>query len=115
MNSDRCYEVQDDLTDTGHNSHPPATINCQNEGFKQIAEYKGDRMRLKTKDNIRIGFININGIPNSNQDAKNSDLREAINKGQFDCIGLAEVNRNWNKIPLQHKWHNFELIILITF
>ena len=63
-------------------------------------------MKLKMKDTIRIGFLNINGIPNSNHDAKNSDLREAINKGQFDCIGLAEVNRNWNKIPLQHKWHN---------
>ncbi len=53
---------------------------------------------------LRIGFTNINGLPEFNQHSKNDELREAINRYQIDIMGMSEINRNWNGISKRNRW-----------
>ena len=43
------------------------------EVLERDSEYKGDQLLDKRKNVIRIGFININGIPRENEDPKNNN------------------------------------------
>ena len=84
----------------------PASNNYHDNTFEIDTEYKGDRLTNKLQGTFRIGFVNINGIPDNNESNKNTNILETINKCEFDHIGLAEVNKNWNKVPMNHKWHS---------
>ena len=41
---------------------------------------------------MRIGVVNINGIPATNDHRKKSTIRNWINKCDFDIIGIMERN-----------------------
>ncbi len=58
----------------------------------------------KTRNTLRIGFININGIPSSAHHPKNKELLNSINSTKLSIIGLAETNRCWHKMRIQDKW-----------
>ena len=84
---------EDDITENNNDIH---TI----EG-----DAYGDCIKLQPKsDNLRIGFININSIPSSNQHEKNDELRHAINEYGIDILGMAEINQNWYKIEDSKRW-----------
>ena len=67
------------------------------------SEYKGDSINTPKGKNLRIGFLNIRGIPKINKHAKNEDTRGTINGCCFDHIGMAEINCQWNKIPIDQQ------------
>jgi hypothetical protein len=68
-------------------------------------EIFGDRMtRTITGNTLRIGFININGIPASSQHPKNHELLNSINTSKLSIVGLAETNRCWHKLKDKDKW-----------
>ena len=42
--------------------------------LEQSSEYEGNQIYKKRPDQIRIGYININGIPKTTKDPKNINL-----------------------------------------
>jgi hypothetical protein len=68
------------------------------------SEHLGDRSDRKKSKTLRLGFININGLPIQAANNKNNQLRESINLTQFDIIGLAETNINWSATEVDNKW-----------
>ena len=61
-------------------------------------------MQNHKKNTLIVGFININGIPNSNKHEKNNPLYQSISNFNADIIGLAEVNQHWMKIDSNRQW-----------
>ena len=77
------------------------------ENDSRTVEIFGDKISSqKGRDILRIGFININGIPNFNDHSKNDHLFQSIVGLQMDVMGLAEVNRDWSKISTNHGWRS---------
>jgi len=73
---------------------------------EQSYEYCGDKLSENHLNSLRIGFININGIPDSNSHEKNHSLYKAMMKLDPDVVGLAEVNQHWQSIHSDHQWRN---------
>ena len=63
-------------------------------------------MSGRKDDSLRIGMININGLPDSNTHAKNHSLYNALMKLDPDIMGLAETNQHWRSISSEHQWRN---------
>ena len=106
IENQRHSQEQGDYENVEDNDNLPAMEAFNASSANSMAEYKGDKQNYKTQGTFRVGFININGLPPTNDDDKNKDILESINKCNFDFIGLAEVNRNWYNISLEHKWFN---------
>ncbi len=73
---------------------------------EQSYEYYGDKLSENQVKSLRIGFININGIPDSNTHEKNHSLYTAMMKLDPDVVGLAEVNKHWQSISSDYQWRN---------
>ena len=67
------------------------------------AHHRGD-ITSKRKNTLRIGFLNINGIPTKNDHPKNISLYEAIKSHEMDVIGLAETNKCWHTLDTRDSW-----------
>ena len=85
-----------------HNSDIPILESAE----EQSCEYCGDKLSGNQVDCLRIGFININGIPDSNTHEKNHSLYKAMMKMDPDVVGLAEVNQHWRAISSDHHWRH---------
>jgi hypothetical protein len=72
---------------------------------KDESEYIGNDISYKNEDVIRVGLINIRGIPKDNDNPKNNHTRTMIDAAQFDHTGITEVNRQWTAIRPDHQWH----------
>jgi hypothetical protein len=57
----------------------------------------------KTNNLLRIGYNNINGFSNNNNNDYNNCLRSFISHYNFDIFGMSEVNINWSRSPIQIK------------
>ena len=84
-------QVQNNLVDSRENNSnsSPATLAYKNSN--NDAEYKGDRMKDKRSNIFRLGFININSIPEESNDPKNDNIRETINLCEFDILVLQKL------------------------
>ena len=69
-------------------------------------EYCGDGLEENEAKYLRIGLININGLPDSNTHEKNHSLYKAMEKLDPDIIGLVEVNQHWQTMSSDHQWRN---------
>ena len=58
----------------------------------------GDTLSVKTSDDIRIAFRNINSFPIHSKDSRNLEFINNIYDGGFDISGLKETNVAWNKL-----------------
>ena len=67
-------------------------------------EYHGDKLRDKKEKTIRIGFININGLPKFKSSAKYDSIRQSILASEIDVLGIAESNRCWHKMIPDNTW-----------
>ena len=54
--------------------------------------------------NVRLLFVNIYGIPSTEDHPKNALIREAINKYGASIVGFAETNICWNKTKGKDRW-----------
>ena len=80
-------------------------MNATRNSTASTNDHFGDNpMYGALKDTLRIGFININGIPANNAQVKNELIRNAINKNKFDITAMTEINRYWFKIASHHRW-----------
>ena len=61
-------------------------------------EYWGHQMGRKTKNHVRICYININGIGVHKKSAKSEEIRQFMVKKNVDVMGLSETNVNWSKV-----------------
>ena len=73
--------------------------------FAPSSEYAGDRIDEKKEGIIRIGVVNIHGIPKTTAHPKNINIYENITTYSFDIMGLAEVNCYWPSMPDDNKWN----------
>ena len=76
--------VQPHNTSYHHSDSPSSSREDQND------DYCGDHMPTYKKNTLRVGFINISRILNSNTHEK--------------LIGLAKVNQHWMKIDSNNQW-----------
>ena len=63
----------------------------------------GNLFRKKDPSTFRICFVNINGIPDTNDHPKNHHIQEMITNLDCDFFGMTEINKNWSNIPLNHR------------
>ena len=66
--------------------------------------HHGGDITSKRQNTLRIGFLNINGIPTKNDHPKNLSLYEAIKSHEMDVIGLAETNKCWHTLDTRDSW-----------
>lgn len=69
-------------------------------------EVYGDTITLRQERILRIAQININGIPESKDEEKNVQLRQAINDYDLQIVGLSETNRCWHLLEEDNQWRN---------
>ncbi len=58
----------------------------------------GDKLLLKEKNILRIGFQNIGGISINKDTAKDDIIRVGIGEYDFDIFGFSELNIDWRNI-----------------
>ena len=85
------------------NSSPDDTIVPSIE-LEQLSEYEGNRIDEKRHNQIKIGFININGLPKLSKDPKNINIKRKLHKYNFDIFGFAETNCYWPLMAMEDKW-----------
>ncbi len=61
-------------------------------------EQYGDSMEQKGDTAIQIVFMNIRGLPFSNQHQKNIEICTLVQAHNMEILGLAETNINWFRI-----------------
>ena len=86
---------EDERRNTRHNDE--TTRSEENEGF-------GDNLFPLDENTLRVGYVNINGLPDFNDHSKNSILFEAISSLNPGIMGMSEINRCWRHIPYDHRW-----------
>ena len=105
MSTTSSSEREKGISDERDAYYPPDSTTCRLQQQREHeSEYKGDRMKTTKQNVVRIGFLNIRGIPRFNEHHKNTDIREVTKLCQFDHIGFSEVNCQWSRIPNTHKW-----------
>ena len=71
------------------------------EWSEEIKESKGGDIDIyegKVERRIRIGFVNINGIPQSSNHPKNKLIQEFLLNAEIDIMGFVETNVKWNML-----------------
>lgn len=86
----------------------------QYEPENRLPNIYGDHIKQKTKRTVRVLFQNPQGLgplypPPHNQSTKINKLKNILLRHNVDILGLAEVNKDWRKIPRQNSiWHMTE-------
>ena len=73
------------------------------------SKYFGDYQGTIQEGNIRLLFVNIHGIPATDEHPKNSMIREAITRTGASITGFAETNIHWNKLSGKNRWEERSL------
>ena len=64
----------------------------------------GDMLGPRRNQILRIGHININGIPELKDDEKNIRIMQAINESEMHIVGVTETNRCWHLLEEENRW-----------
>jgi hypothetical protein len=76
------------------------------EDQNRVCELYGDNLIKKQKNNLRIGFLNIGGLPFQQDSFKDQELRQGLTALDFDIFGIAEMNIDWRTIPEQDRLYS---------
>ena len=60
----------------------------------------GDSLGKNSKENFRIGLLNIGGIGLYSEHWKTKELRKFIVEKQLDVIGIKETNVHWKSVAV---------------
>jgi hypothetical protein len=63
----------------------------------------GDNRPVQREEYLRIGFWNCGGLPQKNNDPKNSMIRQWVTMYSFDVVGLSECNVYWPHLPIHQR------------
>ena len=83
------------------------TIEAEDEINETIVldnDYFGDKLSDKPEGLMRLGFINIHGLPPTKDHPKNRNIYDTIENCELDITGMAEVNKCWFKLPHRDSW-----------
>ena len=71
-------------------------------------EFYGNNIKniSKTDNILRIGFLNINGLPTFKSHHKHNLLHAAVQDHNMDIIGMTEVNENWAMVEHANRWQD---------
>lgn len=58
----------------------------------------GDKLQYKTKNTIRLDFLNINTFPSNKSQVNIQLLRDLVTSAKIDILGLSELNCGWPRI-----------------
>jgi hypothetical protein len=89
---------------------PPQNVEQHNMNNRldiseELVEHVGDSIKeINPENTLRIGFININGVPSSAGDPKNKMIFNSIKSKQISILGMAELNKCWYLVPDRDKW-----------
>lgn len=73
----------------------------------ETKEHFGDKVKkINQEETLRIGFVNINGLPPTTANPKNRNIYNAITNKQIGILGLSEVNKCWHLMKEKDKWRN---------
>ena len=69
--------------------------------------YYGDTLTpLRLDDNLRIGFLNVNGLQRERWKEKNAALLNFFYRYKFDIINMVETNIFWPLLKHNDRWEN---------
>ena len=88
------------------NNPPDSNSSSNANNLNKESEYVGDDAMYKDEGVIRIGLINIRGLPENNEHSKNEHTKAMIQAARFDHLGINEINKQWSAVPIDHRWHN---------
>jgi hypothetical protein len=66
----------------------------------------GDIPGKKGENTLRVGFLNIGGLPLESKKIKNDLLRRGISALECDVFGIAEINTDWRLITEDNQLHS---------
>jgi hypothetical protein len=58
----------------------------------------GNMLHRKNDNTVRLAFRNIKSLPTKAENNRNDELIQDINDGEFEILGLAEINLCWNNL-----------------
>ena len=64
----------------------------------------GDTIGIAQEQVLRIGHININGLPESKDDAKNELFCLAMAEHDMHIVGVTETNKCWHLLEEEDRW-----------
>ena len=103
------HSIQDELNSHSeclpHQSSPDKLEPQLKTNSPLLSEYQGNQIEEKRDNHFRIGFININGIPKTAKNPKNTNIQEILNKHNFDFFGFAKTNCYWPLAKDDDRWH----------
>jgi hypothetical protein len=70
-------------------------------------EHFGDQLKsINQEEILRIGFVNINGLPLVADNPKNRIIYNSITNKQIGILGLSEIKKCWYLLKDKDKWRN---------
>ena len=69
---------------------------------REPKEYWGNKQSKKENKNIRVSFVNINGIGPWAKSEKSEEIRKYMISSAVDVMGISEVGVNWSKVHNVH-------------
>jgi hypothetical protein len=76
------------------------------EDQNRVCELYGDNLIKKQKNILRIGFLNIGGLPFQQDSFKDQELRQGLTALDFDIFGIAEMNLDWRTVLEQDRLYS---------
>jgi hypothetical protein len=64
----------------------------------------GDEMNVKNATTLRIDFQNVGGFPTKLGKLKEDNIRQGIQKWEFDIFGMVETNLDWRVLSELEKF-----------
>ena len=103
MDEEESSHIGEPLISRASGGDSPVDVEAQTSTISHDEAY-GDVIGLRRENVLRIGHININGLPESKDDEKNLRFKQAIDDHSMDIIGLSETNRCWHLLEQDHRW-----------
>ena len=97
--------VRSNQTENEVNDSLDGTSDLRIDILTQSSEYAGDRIEEKKPGMIRIGLVNIHGIPKTSALPKNINIYENITNYNFDIMGITETNCYWPDVTEEDRWN----------
>jgi hypothetical protein len=79
------------------------TMSGANLDFADVESF-GDEQQAKHDNILRVGFQNINNLPEDCRTSKSRQLLDYVVQKDYDCFMMSEIGLNWTKIGANDRW-----------
>ena len=94
-------KMSNDRRNSSRRSREKSTKGNKNDNSysrDQSPDYCGHKLGKKRQNTTRVCLVNINGIGMKRQSKKSEEIRNFMDGGSVDVMGLVETNVNWSKL-----------------